>query len=64
VYLQIQDDPEAEIITTFTLLISVNGLQRKRSETLQKMFYSENSAMTHFRIIPEPYLVQVVSPKV
>jgi hypothetical protein len=34
------------------------------SETLQKIFYSENSAKTHFRMIPEPYLVQAISPKV
>jgi hypothetical protein len=46
------------------LLISVNGLHSLGSETLQKIFYSENSAMTHFRMIPKPYLVQAVSPKV
>jgi hypothetical protein len=28
---------------------------------LWKSFYSENSAMTHFRMIPEPYLVRVIS---
>jgi hypothetical protein len=48
------DDPEAEIFTTDTLLISVNILQISGSETLQKKFYSENSAMTQFRMIPEP----------
>jgi hypothetical protein len=64
VYLQIYDDPESEIFTTAVILISVNGLRSAGSETLQKKFYSENSAMTHFRMIPEPYLVQAVSPKV
>ena len=58
------DDPEDTIFTIDTLLISVNFLQSSRSETLQKKNYSENSAMTRFRMIPEPYLVQVVSPKV
>jgi hypothetical protein len=38
-------------------LISVNGPQISGSETLQKFFYSENVAKTHFRMIPEPYLV-------
>ena len=63
-YIQIYDDPEAEIFTIDTILIFVNGLQRAGSETLQKFFYSENSAMTHLRMIPEPYLVEAVSPKV
>jgi hypothetical protein len=57
VYLQIYDDPEAEIFTTDKKLISVNGPQSLGSETLQKIFYSENVAKTHFRMIPEPYLV-------
>jgi hypothetical protein len=64
VYLQIYDDPEAEIFTEDTLLISVNSLQSSGSEMLQKCFYSENSAMTQFRMIPEPYLVQAISSKV
>jgi hypothetical protein len=64
VYLQISDDPEAKISTTYTLLISVNSLQISGSETLRKMFYRENSSMTHFRMIPEPYLVQALSLKV
>jgi hypothetical protein len=41
----------------------VNILQISGSETLQKTFYSENSAMTQFRMIPEPYLAQDVSRK-
>jgi hypothetical protein len=64
VYLQIYDDPEAESFTTDKKLISVNGPQISGSETLQKFFYSENVAKTHFRMIPEPYLVPAVSPKV
>jgi hypothetical protein len=64
VYIKIYDAPEAAIFTTDALLISVNFLWILGSETLQKMFYSENSTMTHFRMIPEPYLVQDVSPKV
>ena len=63
-YLQIYDYPEAKIFTTDTLLIYVNGLRISGSETLHKKIYSENSAMTHFRMIPEPYIVQAVSPKV
>jgi hypothetical protein len=43
--------------------MSVNILQISGPETLQKMFYSENSAMTQFMMIPKPYLAQVVSPK-
>ena len=62
-YIQIYDDPEAEHFTTDTLLIDVNGLHSSMSETLQKLFYSENSTMTHFRMIPEPYLVQAISLK-
>jgi hypothetical protein len=57
------DDPEAEIFTTDKKLISVNGPRSSGSETLQKMFYSENSAKTHFQMIPEAYLVQAISPK-
>jgi hypothetical protein len=38
VYLQIYDDPEAEIFTTDKELISVNGPQISVSETLQKFF--------------------------
>jgi hypothetical protein len=64
VYIQIYDDPEDEISTTYTLLFSLNILQISRSETLQKKFYSENSAMTQFRMIPKPYLTKVVYPKV
>jgi hypothetical protein len=64
VYLQISDDPEAAISTIDTLLIYENILQISGSETLQKIFYSENSTMTQFRMIPEPYLAKVVSPKV
>jgi hypothetical protein len=64
VYLQIYDDPEAESFTTDKKLISVNGPQSSGSETLQKIFYSENVAKTHFRMIPEPYLAQAISPKV
>jgi hypothetical protein len=63
-YLQIYDDPEDEIFTTDKKLIFVNGPQISGSETLPKMFYSENSAKTHFRMIPEPYLVQAIYPKV
>jgi hypothetical protein len=57
VYLQIYDDPEAEIFTTDKKLIYVNVPQSSGSETLQKFFYSENVTKTHFRMIPEPYLV-------
>jgi hypothetical protein len=64
VYLQIYDDPEAESFTIDKKLISINGLQSSGSETLQKIFYSENFAKTHFRMIPEPYLSQAISPKV
>jgi hypothetical protein len=64
VYIQIYDDPEYEIFTTDKKLISVNGPLSSGSETLQKIFYSENSEKTHFRMIPEPYLVQAISPKV
>ena len=63
-YLQIYDEPEAEIFTTGTLLISVNILRILGFEMLQKSFYSENSAMTHVRMIPEPYLLQAVFAKV
>jgi hypothetical protein len=42
----------------------VNILWSSGSETLQKKIYSENSAMTEFRMIPKPYLRKVVSPKV
>ena len=63
VYLKMYDDPEDEIFTTYTLLISVNILKISGSETLQKMYYSENSAMTHFMMIPEPYLSQAISLK-
>ena len=42
----------------------MNILQISESETLQKHFYSENSAMTQFGMILEPYLTQAVSPKV
>jgi hypothetical protein len=45
-YLQILDDPEAEIFTTDTLLMFVNSLQILGSETLHKILYSENSTMT------------------
>jgi hypothetical protein len=31
---------------------------------LQKKIYSENSAMTQFRMIPEPYLTKDLSLKV
>jgi hypothetical protein len=64
VYLQIYDDPEAEIFTKDTLLISINSLWSSGSEKLQKKNYSENSTMNQFRMIPERYLVQDVSPKV
>jgi hypothetical protein len=64
VYLQIYDDPEDERFTTDKKIISVNGPWSLGSETLQKMFYSENAAKTHFRMIPEPYLVQDISLKV
>jgi hypothetical protein len=57
VYIQIYDDPEAEIFTKDKKLISVNGPWSLGSETLHKIFYSENVAKTHFRMIPEPYLV-------
>ena len=63
VYLQIYDDPKDEHFTIDTLLISVNLLWRSGSEMLQKLFYSKNSIMTHFRMIPEPYLVQAISTK-
>jgi hypothetical protein len=39
----------------------MNILWSLGSETLQKSFYRENSAMTQFRMILEPYLAQVVS---
>jgi hypothetical protein len=42
----------------------MNRLYISGSETLQKNIYSENYAMTQFGMIPEPYLVQVVSLKV
>jgi hypothetical protein len=58
------DDPEDEIVTKYTLLIYVNSLQILVSKTLQKMFYRENSTMNQFRMIPEPYLRNIVSPKV
>jgi hypothetical protein len=64
VYLQIYDDPEDEISTTDTLLISENILWSSGSETLHKKIYSKNSAMTQFRMIPKPYLTKDVSPKV
>jgi hypothetical protein len=41
----------------------MNILRFSRSETSQKNFYSENSAMTKFRMIPEPELAQAISPK-
>jgi hypothetical protein len=63
VYLQIYDDPEASIAITNTLLIYENILWSSGSEMLQKHFYSENSAMTQFRMITEPYLTKGVSPK-
>jgi hypothetical protein len=63
VYLKIYDEPEDESFTTDTLLISVNILWISGSETLQKNFYSKNSAMPQFRMIPEPYLSQDVYPK-
>ena len=62
-YLQSYDDPKAERFTTNTLQISINSLPSLGSETLRKHFYSENYAMTHFRMIPEPYLVQAISLK-
>ena len=62
-YLQIYDDPESKSFTTYVVLISVNVLRSAGSETLQKIVYSENAAMTHFRMIPEPYIVPAVSPK-
>ena len=46
------DEPEAKIVTTDTLLIFLNGLQREGSKTLQKYFYRKNSAMTQFMMIP------------
>ena len=58
------DDLEAEFFSKNTLLIYVNSLQNSGSETLQKTFYSENSAMTQFRMIREPYLAQAISLKV
>jgi hypothetical protein len=61
VYLKIYDDPEAEHFTTDKKLISVNGPQSSGSEMLQKNFYSENLEKTHFRMIPEPYLVLAIS---
>jgi hypothetical protein len=64
VYLQICHDREAKISNTDTLLIYDNNLWISMSETLQKKIYSENSSMTQFRMIPEPYLTKVVSPKV
>jgi hypothetical protein len=64
VYIQIYDDPEAEIFTTDKKLIFVNGPQILGSEMLQKSFYRQNVAKSHFRMIPEPYLVQAISPKV
>jgi hypothetical protein len=64
VYIQIYDDPEAEIFTTYKKLIYVNDPWRLGPETLQNFFYSKNAAKTHFRMIPEPYLVQAISPKV
>jgi hypothetical protein len=57
VYIQIYDDPEAELFTTDKKLFFVNVPWSSGSETLYKMFYSENAAKTHFRMIPESYLV-------
>ena len=56
VYLQNYDDPEAETIITTTLIIFVNSLWVLGFETSQKQFYRENSTMTKFRMIPEPYI--------
>ena len=64
VYLQIWDDLEAKRFTKYTLIIFVNSLWRSGSETLQKKNYRQNSAMTQFRMIPEPYLAHSVYPKV
>ena len=64
VYLQIYDDPESEIFTTYTILFFVNGIHIVGFEMLQKIFYRETSSMTQFKMIPEPYLVQAVSLKV
>jgi hypothetical protein len=63
VYLQIYDDPDAELFYTDKILIYVNFLRSSGSETLQKFFYRKNSTMTHFRMIPEPYIVPDVSKK-
>ena len=41
----------------------MNSLWSSGSATLHKFFYRKNSAMTQFRMIPEPYLAQVVSLK-
>jgi hypothetical protein len=54
VYIQIYDDPEAEIFTIDKKLISINVPWSLGSETLQKIICSENVAKTHFRMIPEP----------
>jgi hypothetical protein len=64
VYLQIYDEPEAKNFTTDKKLIFVNEPHISGSETLQICFYIENAAKTHFRMIPEPYLVPAISPKV
>jgi hypothetical protein len=53
-YLKMYNDPEDEIFTIDTLLISVNILWILGSETLHKKNYSDNSAMNQFRMIPEP----------
>jgi hypothetical protein len=58
------DEPKAEMFTKIILRISMNIPQISRSDMLQKKNYSENSEMTQFRMIQEPYLTQVVSPKV
>jgi hypothetical protein len=49
---------------TDKIVISINCVRSLGSETLHKNFYSKNSTMTHFRMIPEPYLVPAVSLEV
>jgi hypothetical protein len=42
----------------------MNNLRISVSEILHKKNYSENSEMTKFRMITEPYLTQPISMKV
>ena len=58
-----QDDPKVEIFITDTLIISLNILCVLWFETSQKTFYSENYAITKFKMILELSLTQAISMK-